>query len=89
MSLFVPLFEFSPCGQERQNACLEPRRRQNIVGFNTKGFGVWITASDAHCDKGRDYRERGGSNPAVTFDPKLCYPTPQREAQLGVIFFRR
>jgi hypothetical protein len=36
------------CGQKRQNARLEPRRRQNAAGFNSKGFGVRLTGPGAH-----------------------------------------
>jgi Phage integrase family len=37
------------CGQERQNACLESRRRQNTSGFNPQRFAFWIARSGAHC----------------------------------------
>jgi hypothetical protein len=37
------------CGQERQDACAEPRRRQNSTGFNTKGFGARTAGLGAHC----------------------------------------
>jgi hypothetical protein len=37
------------CGQERQGACLEPRRCQNSTGFNTKGFGARTAGLGAHC----------------------------------------
>jgi len=36
------------CGQERQDACLEPRRRQNTIGFNSQGFGIRLTGFGAH-----------------------------------------
>ena len=37
------------CRQERQNARLESRRRQDATGFNSQGFGVRLTGSGAHC----------------------------------------
>src|SRR4029077_3049768 len=36
------------CGQERQDSRLEPRRRQNAAGFNSKGFGVRLAGPGAH-----------------------------------------
>jgi hypothetical protein len=36
------------CRQERQNACLEPRRRQGAVGFHSQGFGVRLTGPGAY-----------------------------------------
>lgn len=35
--------------QKRQNARLEPRRRQKAARFNPQGFGVRLTRLGAHC----------------------------------------
>ena len=36
------------CRQERQNARLESRRRQDAVGFNSQGLGVRLTGTGAY-----------------------------------------
>ena len=42
-------FAVQNMSSKRQNARLERRRRQNAAGFNSQGFGVWLTGSGAHC----------------------------------------
>src|ERR1700758_77065 len=34
--------------KKSQDACLEPRRRQNTIGFNSQGFGIRLTGFGAH-----------------------------------------
>jgi hypothetical protein len=35
--------------KKRQNAPLEPRRRQNVTRFNSQGFGIRLTGPGSHC----------------------------------------
>src|SRR5580704_5786999 len=55
------------CGQERQDARLEPRRCQNAAEFNPKGFGFRLTGPGAHrhdvlqlrpCERGTETQSR-------------------------------
>jgi hypothetical protein len=52
------------CRQERQNARLESRRRQDAAGFNSQGFGVRLTGPGAHCGDVLQFRpsERSTEN---------------------------
>src|SRR4029077_17023910 len=74
------------CGQERQDARLEPRRRQNAAGFNSKGIGSRLTRPGAHC---RDVLQlRPGQRSTETQSRRLlsqwCAPaaeTPRKRRQ--------
>jgi hypothetical protein len=68
----------------RYNAWAAIRKRAKAAVFSPPS-DVTLGGQPASLDKGRDYTERGGTNPNVTFDPKPC----RRSAQptLNLLFF--